>query len=1270
MTLDVGRLVILNLCRQHRDWPTVLMFIMGTPLSALTPCFSPSKSHRKGNPEPMKLSKEPKQAKGKRITHAVADLPSMRFAPSCTRPFLGKAGKVKTGKKTKKGEGPTKQACSPVHGAVVTTPVDTPVDTIVPTPATTQGSISDSRSHSPNLTPSYEPTISELTTPVQREGPEDEPEGLRISFDEKPGQQPAPPRADHDTVTTPDHTTMEVPLAISDSVRIRPKIQLTIPEQQSISFAYIPHRTMSLAERGGTPASVVSLPSPTAKQPAGNPTSRTRLSIVSPISVMEMPRPRRPFSTWSFSPTLQDSRLEKAVVASPEPKSSSSGSSDETADDEASSSYSPRSSMSSFSADGNIKPLGDLRGSVAFSIVSPARAGIFDDIPPTPKMPALKKSMLSLAESVNKPLPPEPSVIEVAPLLPAGRPCSRSTSMHSKLGLFIPKSSPSPINIPSRKSSRISLLSKYSTTDLKALDALDDAFQRSSPPKIFVEDTQQSTPTLSQVEEALEAQLATISEDVPSQSDRVPLVHFPLQIGRGPMQMKPSRAAPPPPPVAEPLSMSRRRDRKKSTLHVAQQVKAIETGNFCRRGSVPIGGHGKWKAKMHNVLAKADPRISTPMEREISSDSNWSFADSKRSLGSVPDLTGDDTSGSEVSSFPDIVVAEVKERLELLSAATDHSESTSSFSGASLTEVDEVRERLQTLNVINDSNIARPDETVPSVDSTVGFPIQQKNTDHTRSISADVSHVGLQARRGRQGDRLVHSMGSLANVDIAELYANMPAYDPNLRESMTAEELKRQISADAAETVLLRILQSLDNLQDLFAAAVISRGFYTTFKRNELPLMKNAVYAMSPAAWELREMSPPYTANCDIDNDAPVPEYTPATYLRHYTRDMYIMVALKSLILVHCESFLRPETISALAGTESARSAEIDEAFWRVWTFCRIFGCGKNREDDIVGQMDWLKGGDLASRQSTTTSLSMTDPFGMNGVLFSPPPSFAKGNRNGLTAEELYDMTEIWTCLGVLVRGFQGKAEQAREYGIFENADIFPGDVDKENKILGSYPLCSSIGTKLTIYAEEWTYHLLTLGPATILDLAGASSPTASTFAQAHSNGWTSWQPPAFGSSKSTFLKEAVSRVYEEKITKQRSSRKATGEPSQAGLASQSRQRCLSHAAEIRARRLCAEYTDLPVSEERPLSKYPEVVRRLEAPPMLSTPPAPQGPQVKDPVDMALERLVAMGFDEGTAKKALAETDSGNAIDFDAAVNNLMRERDSRIRLSGTRHGW
>ena len=237
--------------------------------------------------------------------------------------------------------------------------------------------------------------------------------------------------------------------------------------------------------------------------------------------------------------------------------------------------------------------------------------------------------------------------------------------------------------------------------------------------------------------------------------------------------------------------------------------------------------------------------------------------------------------------------------------------------------------------------------------------------------------------------------------------------------------------------MLLRILENLDNLQDLFATATVSRGFYRTFKRHELPLMKNALYGMSPAAWELREMSPPYPGLEGDGKSSPKLGYSPSVYLQHYMRDMYTMIALKSMILVHCESFLRADTITALAGGETERASQIDDAFWRVWTFCRIFGCGTGREEDITAQMDWLRGGVLAKQQRREGT-------------GSDSPSFGQGNQGGLTAEDLYDMTEIWTCLGVLVRGFQGKRQLARDVGIFEHADITSGDVEKEDAALGT----------------------------------------------------------------------------------------------------------------------------------------------------------------------------------------------------------------------------
>lgn len=48
---------------------------------------------------------------------------------------------------------------------------------------------------------------------------------------------------------------------------------------------------------------------------------------------------------------------------------------------------------------------------------------------------------------------------------------------------------------------------------------------------------------------------------------------------------------------------------------------------------------------------------------------------------------------------------------------------------------------------------------------------------------------------------------------------------------------------------------------------------------------------------------------------------------------------------------------------------------------------------------------------------------------------------------------------------------------------------------------------------------------------------------------------------------------------------------------------------------------------------------------------------MRDPVDVAMERLVGMGFEEARVKKALAETDSGNSVSFEKALERLVRER-------------
>lgn len=155
-----------------------------------------------------------------------------------------------------------------------------------------------------------------------------------------------------------------------------------------------------------------------------------------------------------------------------------------------------------------------------------------------------------------------------------------------------------------------------------------------------------------------------------------------------------------------------------------------------------------------------------------------------------------------------------------------------------------------------------------------------------------------------------------------------------------------------------------------------------------------------------------------------------------------------------------------------------------------------------------------------------------------------------------------------------------------------------------------------------------------------------------------------------------------------------------------------AHKAEIRAKRKDPAFKALLPSEERPMSNFPEVLRKLENSPVmahdsastttlsslapssqlvtggseLTTPPASVklshsasscysvhdgdtiptrdsflGPQVRDPVDIALERLVNLGFDAKTAAKALAETDTGNNIDFDRALETLVRQRKRTV---------
>ena len=893
------------------------------------------------------------------------------------------------------------------------------------------------------------------------------------------------------------------PVAAPSARDRRPKIQVTIPGKVTKR----PHSSTHLAtqidrqksqRRSRDTQAQISPPSSTVhQQNVGD--APARLSVVSPLSVVEMPKPRRPFSALS----LEDMTNETSDNVSSLEKVGRSDSSDDTGDhDDRSSDYSGRSSRSSLMDDTAVHTRSHKRcQSIAFSIISPTAAGVFDGTPLALKNNKLRsfKSTTSLATvDMNKPLPPEPGVA-VAPLNVA---YSQAGSMKGKRRV------PSPLTFsrssmceassqfPSRMSS---LRSKYTPADLDALDA---AFTKTSPNvqagfEYLVE------PRLSQVEADLEAHLGTINEEPTMQHPNLmPTVHDPLQISRGPNTMIPSRHAPPPPSslkLSDGSISSRKRYHKKSPAHVAMQMRGDSSkwdsddssrSSVRRRISAPIFVS---TAKADKVLGKS----ATLMVREGSSESNWSSSDSPHTYdgdSSSPTMSreGSSTPETDVSSIPDHAYEEVRARLELLSPKNSFDPEQFATFGPNSKEYHEMSSflskppQIQTNDTTQDTKMPSPSpspktishpEAEPNVPAIYLAPVEDfQESQVTIAIGLDApveendeSNIHPLQRRGAQEEspqrrrsiasvvrtERPRSLASIAMSEIPDIYASLPS--PGLtirsRQSFLVEDIERDISADAAEVVLLRILENLDNLQDLFATATVSRGFYRTFKRHELPLMKNALYAMSPAAWELREMSAPYPGLESVNSALPkLLHYSPSLYLQHYMRDMYTMIALKSMILIHCESFLRADTITALAGGETDRASQIDDAFWRVWSFCQVFGCGSNREDDIVGQMDWLRGGRLAKHQRrTANSMEFGADVNRNSVLYSSPPTFGKGNVDGLTAEDLYDMTEIWTCLGVLVRGFQGKRKEAREYGIFDKADITEGDVEQEDSVLGKW---------------------------------------------------------------------------------------------------------------------------------------------------------------------------------------------------------------------------
>ncbi|KAL1649740.1 hypothetical protein SLS61_006396 [Didymella pomorum] len=429
-------------------------------------------------------------------------------------------------------------------------------------------------------------------------------------------------------------------------------------------------------------------------------------------------------------------------------------------------------------------------------------------------------------------------------------------------------------------------------------------------------------------------------------------------------------------------------------------------------------------------------------------------------------------------------------------------------------------------------------------------------------------HIASQIIRGRSLRREQNLTIEIPSTDHRSTEELVSSPIPTL-----ARAEPRIVSPSDAEKVLHKILQSVDRFDELFALAQVNSGFFQVFKRNELDLIKSVLFKTSPAAWEFREIAFPghdLLRDEDLEMTRPFEEYTPASYLHLQAKDTDILHDIKLEIYEKCQSFVRPEISVALVDESASNAARVNDALWRIWTFCKIFGSGKGREDDVVAQQDWLKGGVQAHQPACTFSVMSTD-F-MNDTLIGAPECFAMGNEGGLSAEQLFDMMELWNCLGVLLQGFQGRTADARKFGIYEDTDVRGGDIDGEELML-----------------DEWCHHLLSHGLATVLVLARPCRENSGVaFTLADARGLTKWNP-VYGSSKRSFLKEAASRVYEDKLAH------VYAESSTRELQRQmSKQRIQKHIHDLKHKKTNGEQLRIiRQSQDRPMSEWENVINSL-----------------------------------------------------------------------------
>lgn len=471
---------------------------------------------------------------------------------------------------------------------------------------------------------------------------------------------------------------------------------------------------------------------------------------------------------------------------------------------------------------------------------------------------------------------------------------------------------------------------------------------------------------------------------------------------------------------------------------------------------------------------------------------------------------------------------------------------------------------------------------------------------------------------------------------------------------------------DEYDRIRVSIMSNLDHLNDLQSCAQVSRDFYQTFWKYETLLVDRVLFKQSTAAWELR-----YSVR-HLEKPSPF-------RLKSVLRDYATIQALEDFIIWRCQSILRPQSLAAFLGESPVRRTELHDAIWLVWSFANTFGKTSTSDGTLAQQIQWLNGQQDLEQQADDSTVK----------------------RVPCSRQHLEDMSEIWRCLEMLLSGFKGREEEARQAGVFDRA-AKSKMTDKE-------------------LLTAWVHDILSLGPKAVLTLSSCD------FDQARVLGITKWKPSSKGKNRENFLKAAVEEVYRDRLIKE-ARQKALDYRKSVKLQHQHRRNSSDPAC---APPRVAQQQGLPRGQSQPLlvdtrrtfrqsMPLPDLARVQSqgevrpdcdplspafASPVLSPssnptsfqplsmtknisaklgptlfpmqnrdqsqrssigagPPQPQptsswstGSLPADPTDKAVSLLVKeMGFSERDVKRALAASDTGAGIDIEAAVAILSAD--------------